>query len=43
LGFAFRKESGQTFQEVFTILIVVEYPPAFDPPDHDMMQEAGRI
>jgi len=31
------------FNEIFAILIIAEYPPAFYLPDHDMMQEAGRI
>jgi len=33
----------KSFNKVVTILIVAEYLPAFYPPDHNMVQNAGSI
>jgi len=43
LGLGFRQENGKPFNEVFTILIIIEHPAALYSPYLDMIQEAGSI
>jgi len=39
----FSQENREPFHEVFTIFLIIEYLSALFSPDHNMMQEAGRV
>jgi hypothetical protein len=42
-GMSLRQEPGETIQKVLTIRIIPEYLSAFDPSDHEVMQDAGGV
>jgi len=42
-GLCLGKNSRQPIDQVLAIFIVIEYFPAFYPPDYDMLQKTGRI
>jgi hypothetical protein len=42
-GMSLRQDPGETIQKVLTIRIIPEYLSAFDPSDHEVMQDAGGV
>ena len=43
LGLGLFKDDGETFKEGVAVLVVSEKLPPFNPPGHDVLEEAGGV